>query len=587
MFGIFENRNKGLSSLIKMSDYLGHSLRENVMLFDVNDSKRRVMYITENKKIISSDYNYENNTLSLTNIKVQDSSIFEDSSTFDSYVREKVGEFVASINESEYSDASIKFNDVLELWGSQVKHGAMSDRLAEKAARFNKTHRIIEEDAIQQVLEIVPQLVEHLKENKDTVIEVAEIRNGIKLSDVVSEAFNLPTIDYEILEALDEFTLPPEVNESVYEIICNQELIKQELLESKRSFDTVWATSEKIKALSQKIYEEDEDILAEALAEAFEEVPYIALASKKQLSTTVRNSLEILEVNSTKSDITSFVATIFEMKKPLKTALLSMINEKYGINAQNLNETPSFKSLLNTQVVIFESLSRICPKKSVLRSVLHEAAQLLKTKNGVESVDINTLLMAIFEEADLLEDLEVTSQFETITPESEILSEDVIKHIVSTIKNSDNEAEEEVITEAETPEAKTADDAPISGDEELEGENDTHPTVQGDDEASLMGLPDTLTKEDFIKNRADLEEILMQLVDTIEGTEEEDSVEESIVEAADAEETEKEDDSEEKEPVDKKKLKDEAKKKLAKKKKEDAAEPEDPMYNEETETETE
>lgn len=587
MFGIFENRNKGLASLIKMSDYLGHSLRENVLLFDVNSAKNRVMYLTESKKIISADYEYEKNNLKLVNLSIHDSSLFEYSDTFDDLVRSKVDEFVGSLFESNYSEASINFSDVLELWRSQVKYGALSDKLTEKAARFNKTHSIIDEDSIQQVLEVIPQLVEYLSENKDAVLEIPEIRNGIKLSNVVSQAFNLPKISYEVLAELKEFSLPANVNESVYEIICNQELIKQELLESKKSFDTVWATSDKIKSLAQKIYESNENIVIEALAEAFEEVPFIALASKKQLSTTITNALNILDTKVNRNDVTSFVATLFEMKKPLKTELLVMINERYGINAQNLNETPSFKSLLNTQVVIFEALSRICPKKSIIKTLLHEAAQTLKVKNGVESVDINTLLMAIFEEAGYLEDLDVDSAFEVLQPDSELFESEEISTIVNKIKESIAPASEEEIIEAEVPEAPTAKDAPISGDTELEGEDDTDPTIKGDEEASLMGMPDTLTKEDFIKNRADLEEILSQLIDTLNDVEdEEDAVEEStqLTEEED-EEDEEEEDSSSKVNAEKK-LKKSLKKKAAKKKAEvedeEDSDPEDPMYNEET-----
>ena len=34
-----------------------------------------------------------------------------------------------------------------------------------------------------------------------------------------------------------------------------------------------------------------------------------------------------------------------------------MLNEKYGISVQNLKDIPTFKSLLNTQVLIFEALA--------------------------------------------------------------------------------------------------------------------------------------------------------------------------------------------------------------------------------------
>ena len=69
-------------------------------------------------------------------------------------------------------------------------------------------------------------------------------------------------------------------NKSIYEMICRQELVKKELLESKKNFGDSWATSPKVKALAGLIYEEDEGSIAEALSEAIDEVPYFAFVTK-------------------------------------------------------------------------------------------------------------------------------------------------------------------------------------------------------------------------------------------------------------------------------------------------------------------
>ena len=50
--------------------------------------------------------------------------------------------------------------------------------------------------------------------------------------------------------------------------------------------------------------------------------------------------------------LTSFASIIFEMKKPVKNLLIKTINEKYGINVQNLKEVASFRGLVETQIVI-------------------------------------------------------------------------------------------------------------------------------------------------------------------------------------------------------------------------------------------
>jgi hypothetical protein len=148
--------------------------------------------------------------------------------------------------------------------------------------------------------------------------------------------------------------------------------------------------------LAGLLYSED-SVIAEALVAAVKEVPYLALASKKQLTETFKNALNLNNVKDINiSDIQKFSSFIFEMKKPIKSELISHLNERYGINVQNLKEPATFKGLLNTQISIFETLAKISPKKSVQKTVLMELAESLKTKNGVESIDCNEVIQEVF-----------------------------------------------------------------------------------------------------------------------------------------------------------------------------------------------
>ena len=85
------------------------------------------------------------------------------------------------------------------------------------------------------------------------------------------------------------------------------------------------------------------------------------------------------------------------MKKPLKHVIINLLNEKYGINIQNLKESATFKGLANTQVVIFEALTRLSPNGSVVKETLSELSHMLKSKNGVEVIDVNEIIQNCFE----------------------------------------------------------------------------------------------------------------------------------------------------------------------------------------------
>ena len=47
MLKMFESRNRKLSNLIQLGDFLGYAIRENIQLFSVNSLEDKVTYLTE------------------------------------------------------------------------------------------------------------------------------------------------------------------------------------------------------------------------------------------------------------------------------------------------------------------------------------------------------------------------------------------------------------------------------------------------------------------------------------------------------------------------------------------------------------
>jgi len=425
---IFENRDKKVTNIIKLSDYLGRSLRENVEVFSIDDTENKVTFITESGKIIAASYNFEKEVL-LENIQVENDDLFEDSEQFDDFVNYKISNFIQNIFEEDFVEADTSFNKVLQLWENRVKFTSVKKKLYEKSQKFNGSNRILEAEEFQKLIEIAPSLVEFLKENKN-LINIPEIKNMVRLSSAVSHAFDLPRLSYDDLNE-STYSIPSAVNHSIYEMVCKQELIRKELVESKNNFNLVWLNNEKISKLSSLVYENDESVIAKALVEAVCEVPYFALATKKQINDTITNNLELNEsIKVSLKDVKSFSSQLFESKKPLKKIFISMLNEKYGISVQNLKDIPTFKSLLNTQVLIFEALAKLSPKGSVQKEVLSENAQMLKTKNGVESIDVNHFIELLFEkaeyndilEASLIEDISIKETFSSLETIDELVN---------------------------------------------------------------------------------------------------------------------------------------------------------------------
>ena len=394
---LFENRNTTVTNLLKLGDCLGRSLRENLEIFSIDNENKKVAFLSESGKVLSGHYSFGPDIL-LEKIRVQNSEIFSDNKTFDSFVNEKVAYFVGNINSNSYAEADTSFTDVLSLWENRLKFENVKKNLSEKATVFCEDQTILATEEFQRLLEMSPQFLDFLNEHKKSVLQVEEIENAIKLSNSVSKAFDFPRLSYSSLEESTSYKISQGVDKSVYELICKQELVKKELLESKRSFEDVWATNANIRHLASLIFSDSDEKILESLVEAVVAIPYLALTTKKQLFESISNAFSIGDNTaiSTK-ELKTFVSKLFEMKKPLKTVVIDLLNEKYGINVQNLKETATFRGLANTQVVIFEALTRLAPKGSVIKTSLGDVAKLLRGKNGVEVIDVNEFLQECFE----------------------------------------------------------------------------------------------------------------------------------------------------------------------------------------------
>jgi hypothetical protein len=390
---IFESRNKTFLNLVKLGDYLGRSLRESVELFSVDEDT--VTYLTESKYVIRG--NYKSAPLSLTEIEINDSSIFESKQIYNKLIDKKISNLLADLLENDLSDAKSSFDGVLSLWETKLQFEKTNKKLIDKAQRFDESFNILSTPEFGRLEEIKGELIKALKENKDLALS-PEIRSTVRLSSVISKSFDLPRISVEQLAEDKQYSIPSTLNSTLYDHLCKQEIIAKELLESKQGLDTIWITNEKIQKLPSYIYESDDNVM-QLVAEIVSEVPYFAMATKKQISSLVEGNLDLLVDDNRipEKDIKGFVAKIFEFKKPVKNHLTSLLNEKYGVNVQTLTATPTFDSLIKTQSFIFECLSQIAPKNSNVNRVLVEFAQMLKEKSGIESIDVSDFLNEVFE----------------------------------------------------------------------------------------------------------------------------------------------------------------------------------------------
>ena len=444
----FKNRNKKVSDLNLMADSLGHAIRENVTLFSIDDFNSVATFVTESGNVIQGNY-YFGEEMILDNIQVESGEAFSDQEKFDSSVKDQISLFVESIYSDNLAGAGDLFGTIVSNWSEKVKFNKTVSKLQEQSESFNNTFNIVKTKEVDRFFEISDKVSSFLAENKDQISQIPEIVNAVKLSNTVSKAFNIPRTSFEQLVESGSFSIPRNDNKDIYEMICRQELVKKEILESKKAFDTVWVSEPVISKLAMNIFEEDEEEIAKALIEAVIEIPYLSLVSKKKLSNTISNCLNTLHesVSYTKNELKEYVGKIFEMKKPLKELVSNLLQEKYGVNINNIKETPTFKTLLNTQSLIFECIAKLSPRNSIIKESLNNLAAMLKSKNGVEAIDINEGIRFIFEEAgysDLYNEKEVISTFsltESLTSDVDEFVQMILEKLVGGQKKLDVEPE--------------------------------------------------------------------------------------------------------------------------------------------------
>ena len=402
---LIENRGKEFSNLIKIGDYLARTLRENVEMFGVEDGV--VTYLTETGNVISGKYSFKP-VLKLTNIQVEDASVLEDKKVYESSVDKKVSEVLFSLLEDDYQEAEGSFDKILSLFEAKMSYERIKNRLEEKVQRFGEQTSVVTSKEFGRLFEMKDQLVEFLIENRDTV-QTPGIQNGMKLAALVSTSFELPRMSIEQLQESKVFEVCPKGKVDLYEYLCRKELVQKEIMEAKQGFEKIWIDNEQVHELASMVFESDEEAIRHQVAQTITEVPYFALATKKQISEILRNALSMNETTVKSKDLNMFASDVYRMKKPVKGFVIDTLNEKYGIDIKKLTDVPTFRSLALTEAELLIALAKKTPEGSVLEKTLLELASILPAKDGAETIDLATFLSEMFAAADYTESLNENS----------------------------------------------------------------------------------------------------------------------------------------------------------------------------------
>jgi len=394
---LFVSRDKNYARITEAGDYLGRRLRENLVIFDIDDSKNSVTFVTESNHLISCDYKEIKGRLTLENFIVEDVNTITSDEAIDNRVEAEVHKFMESLVSDRYDVAEVNFDNIVESFAMRAQIGNSRKKLSKKLERFNESYNIFDTKAYKKFNEALPLLKKFLEENVESLSDNAKLVEGLRLSKVVGDTYDLPKLDIENLK--EEFVVVPSNSKrTLYEMVCDKELVRKELLEAKDSFSKMWHNNDHVASLASKIYSNDSTIKS-TLREAVAAVPYLALSNKVDLTNVMDATFQVSNPGTIpQKDIREFVNKIYEFKKPLKTMVLEALNSKYGVNIQSLRFVPSFKGLAEVQSEVLDMIAESCDE-GILCDVLKEFASCMSRKGGVQVLDIANTLSEVMTES--------------------------------------------------------------------------------------------------------------------------------------------------------------------------------------------
>jgi len=453
---LLENRNKNLTNLHKTADYLSRSLRENFKVFTVDSQEQKVQFLSENSNLITCNYKLKNSSIVLENLETDTVDNYLSAERIDGIVSKGITDFISDLRENRFDKADTSFTDVFE---NRNDLDTLRYKFEKHTDSFEKNTNIIDSSEFRKLQEAQEAMKSFISENRETLMLNKELKDSVGIVNAMSNIFGSEVnLTLENVNNAKKLEIDLKEGNNLYEMVCKQELMRQELIESKENFAGIWSTNQAIQELASCIFSDDKT-LVETMEKVIEEVPYFSFATKSDLNETLTS---IYEVNSTdailKKDIKAFVSKIYETKKPVKEKLINLLSEKYGVNVANLKFVPTFSNLSKTHSVFFEVLS-MCMEEGILQDVTKDFAKFVGVKGGVEVLDVNDIIQECLVSSDEnLNENAILVNYIDVPRLTQDLSQ--VIDVLGTLTGASEMGEEEMGMDEEIPEEELGEEVP-------------------------------------------------------------------------------------------------------------------------------
>jgi len=387
---LFKVRDKSYIRLNNLTDYLGRSLRENVVIFDVDSKENEISFLTESEKFITGKYTLKEGSMILEDITVDNADDVMSDEAVDNYLTEQVHSFVSNLREGSYSDATLDYNGMIDVFKSRGRINETRSNLSEKLKSLTESSLTGDSSCFGKLSELKDNIEKFVKDNEKVIKENSDILNSVKLNNSMSRVFDTKKLTYD--ELIKE-GLYVDDNESIelYEMVCRRELIAREIYESRKNFSNMWVSNNLLGELAEGLINEEVSV-PDKVSSLIKEVPYFALAAKSEINEALsRVAMIDLGGEVSKKRIKEYTAAIFELKKDAKKEIVKRLNESYGVNINNLRYVPTFSDLATTQATLFETLASMSGSE-IITEKLTEAANSIKGHSGIDVLVVSDVI---------------------------------------------------------------------------------------------------------------------------------------------------------------------------------------------------
>lgn len=386
----FGSRDRQLTKINEAVDYLSRKTRQNLAILNIDSKEQIVSLVSENDQLVECSYDVTPQGFRFTGLNVKALNEVLSDSYVDSYTSERVSNFVGNLKENNYDDANSNFDELIDAFTARSQISEYRSLVHKAKESLDRNLFEAKNEKFSQLKEIKEKLIEEVTAVEEFDIDIL---NALKLNNAISKAFQLPKED---IENLQELSVPNNQSSNLYQMICENELMRKEIINAKGSLANAWHNNKKISDLASCIYEND-DKVGEKILEVVEEIPYFAIASKREIQEVLASTYEVINPGTVSTkDIRKFTSKIFEAKKPVKEVVVEMLNLNYGININNLKMVPSFKTLAESQSALFNLLSEHVEKGGICQKMLKEFSSHIKNKSGVAVLDISDFIQEVF-----------------------------------------------------------------------------------------------------------------------------------------------------------------------------------------------